>query len=138
MRGIGEELQEVKISDISSILLVNCKKQVSTAEVFRRLTLQNTGEANIIPPVGAVELAALLEGTRNDLQGPAIAIVPQIADVISVVEHLDGCQLARMSGSGATVFGLFAEAEAAEAAARRIGRQHPDWWVSAARIMTGA
>jgi 4-diphosphocytidyl-2-C-methyl-D-erythritol kinase len=138
MRGIGEELQVVKLSGISSILLVNCKKQVSTAEVFRRLTLQNTGEANFTPPVGAVEFAALLEGTRNDLQAPAIAIVPQIAEVMNAVENLDGCQFARMSGSGATVFGLFAAAEAAEAAARRIGQQHPDWWVSAARIMTGA
>ena len=43
---------------------------------------------------------------------------------------MPGCKLARMSGSGATCFGLF-DAGGTQAAARTLHHRHPDWWVRA-------
>ena len=74
----------------------------------------------------AGELAGDLRRQRNDLEPPAIALCPVIGDVLSVLEAAPGCLLARMSGSGATCFGLFADA--AGGASGCIGLQRPGWW----------
>ena len=74
----------------------------------------------------AAALAATLARAGNDLQAPAMGLAPAIADVLAVVGSLRNCLLARMSGSGATCFALFAtpgEAKAAVGAVRR-----PGWW----------
>jgi len=54
-----------------------------------------------------------------------------IADVLCVLNKLPGCRLARMSGSGATCFGLFETNAAATAAARTVRVGYPQWWVRA-------
>jgi 4-diphosphocytidyl-2-C-methyl-D-erythritol kinase len=75
-------------------------------------------------------LAEIAEG-RNDLEEPAIELQPVIANVLAVLRRLEGCRLSRMSGSGATCFGLFDSTHAAEAAARTLHVGYPDWWVRA-------
>ncbi|MPZ40687.1 MAG: 4-(cytidine 5'-diphospho)-2-C-methyl-D-erythritol kinase, partial [Rhizobiales bacterium] len=70
----------------------------------------------------------------NDLEAPAVAIAPAIAEVLADLRALKGCRLARMSGSGATCFGLFGTAPAAAAAARMLRARHPDWWVRATKL----
>jgi 4-diphosphocytidyl-2-C-methyl-D-erythritol kinase len=72
-----------------------------------------------------------LASDRNDLEAPAITLQPVIAQVLAGLRHLPACRLARMSGSGATCFGLFDSAAAAAAAARALRDRHPDWWVRA-------
>jgi 4-diphosphocytidyl-2-C-methyl-D-erythritol kinase len=67
--------------------------------------------------------------SRNDLEAPAIKLQPVIGDVLSALRELPGCRLARMSGSGATCFGLFDSGRAATAAARVLRERHPPWWV---------
>jgi 4-diphosphocytidyl-2-C-methyl-D-erythritol kinase len=63
----------------------------------------------------------------NDLQAPAVSIAPVIGEVLAAIAALPACLLARMSGSGATCFGLFpTSAEARDAAA---SINHPGWWV---------
>jgi 4-diphosphocytidyl-2-C-methyl-D-erythritol kinase len=64
---------------------------------------------------------------RNDLERSAIAQVPQIADVM-VALRCEGAWLSRMSGSGATCFGLFEDGESCEAASAAIAQAQPDWW----------
>ena len=71
-------------------------------------------------------MAAHLGRFTNDLAAAAITLRPQIADVLAALNALPGCLLARMSGSGATCFGLFASPEAAERAAS--GVNTPGWW----------
>jgi 4-diphosphocytidyl-2-C-methyl-D-erythritol kinase len=66
---------------------------------------------------------------RNDLQAPAIALQPAIGAALDEAAGLAGVRLARMSGSGATVFSLFGTAAAADTAAQALSRRHPDWWV---------
>jgi 4-diphosphocytidyl-2-C-methyl-D-erythritol kinase len=86
-----------------------------------------------IPRERAAFLAWL--GRRaNDLEPPAIAIAPAIANVLAALRKSPGCELARMSGSGATCFGLYRSAHAAAAAARTLGAAHPRWWVCASRL----
>jgi 4-diphosphocytidyl-2-C-methyl-D-erythritol kinase len=74
---------------------------------------------------------------RNDLEAPAIALEPAIAEVLSVLHELPGCRLARMSGSGATCFGLFPTNAAAAAAARTLRVGYPQWWVRATVLGAG-
>ena len=66
---------------------------------------------------------------RNDLQAPAVARTPAIGEALQAVAALPGARLTRMSGSGATVFALFAAPEEAGAAARRLTENHPEWWI---------
>lgn len=131
--GIGERLTPWPEAPRLSLLLVNPGVGVSTPAVFRRLERRDGTPLPELPPSSsAAELATwLAEATRNDLQEPAIAEAPVIAEVLREVESCAGCRLARMSGSGATVFGLFANDAAAESAARAIGSAHPSWWVVA-------
>ena len=99
----------------------------STAEVFRVRIGPWSARAEL--PAAwrdAGELAGDLRRQRNDLQPAAIALCPVIGNVLSLLEAAPGCLLARMSGSGATCFGLFADAIMARRAAS--GLQRPGWW----------
>jgi 4-diphosphocytidyl-2-C-methyl-D-erythritol kinase len=75
-------------------------------------------------------VAALAAG-RNDLEAPAIKLQPVIAQVLAELRRTPQCRLARMSGSGATCFGLFDSSRAATAAARKLQARHSAWWVRA-------
>jgi 4-diphosphocytidyl-2-C-methyl-D-erythritol kinase len=71
---------------------------------------------------------------RNSLEAPAIRLAPIIADVLGALLACDDCAVARLSGSGATCFGLFDTTERAEEAASRLTRLHPDWWIVATTL----
>lgn len=127
MSGIGEVLAPVPPLPGVGLVLVNPGVSVSTPSVFKA---RNGGFS---PPadfpdcwLDARSLAAWLQAARNDLEAPAMALVPVIADVLDALRALPGCLLARMSGSGATCFGLFASPEEAERAAALLRR--PGWW----------
>jgi 4-diphosphocytidyl-2-C-methyl-D-erythritol kinase len=79
--------------------------------------------------LAATSLANAIANGRNDLELPAIELQPVIADVLAVLRKLPGCRLSRMSGSGATCFGLFDSTAAATAAARTLRIGYPAWWV---------
>jgi 4-diphosphocytidyl-2-C-methyl-D-erythritol kinase len=79
-------------------------------------------------------LAGLLAKRSNDLTAAAVALLPTIADVLEALEQVPACLLARLSGSGATCFGLFAERGEAREAAAAIAAAHPDWWVVATML----
>jgi 4-diphosphocytidyl-2-C-methyl-D-erythritol kinase len=78
-------------------------------------------------------LTALAVGT-NDLEPAAIALCPAVAEVLAGLAATPGCRLARMSGSGATCFGLYPSEAAAETAARTLADVHRDWWVRATTL----
>jgi 4-diphosphocytidyl-2-C-methyl-D-erythritol kinase len=71
-------------------------------------------------------MAADLRGLRNDLQSAAISLQPSIGAVLAALEATPGCLLARMSGSGATCFGLYGDRETANEAAEAL--PDPEWW----------
>lgn len=135
MEGRGEILARVAGVPPMPMLLVNPGVGVSTADIFRALgTRRGTGMARVESFRGFADLLAFLQITANDLQAPAVALQPVIAQTLEALAAQPGVLLARMSGSGATCFALFETAERAAEAARTIAAAHPSWWVRATRI----
>ena len=131
MRGIGDILSEPLVLAPLPAVLVNPGVAVPTREVFAALNLKPGAQsADTGPPKTTALLDEIAQG-RNDLEEPAIELQPVIAKVLAVLRNLPACRLARMSGSGATCFGLFDSAHSAEAAARKLRVGYPDWWVRA-------
>jgi 4-diphosphocytidyl-2-C-methyl-D-erythritol kinase len=132
MRGIGDVLSAPLDLPRLFAVLINPGVAVPTRDVFAALRLPPAAPPVPAGPPGAPSaLLAEITGGRNDLEEPAIELEPAIADVLSVLNKLPGCRLARMSGSGATCFGLFATNAAATAAARTVRVGYPQWWVRA-------
>ena len=129
MRGIGDVLSAPLDLPRLFAVLVNPGVAVSTREVFAGLRLPPTAPSGT--PLDSAALMAEITSGRNDLEGPAIEREPAIAEVLAVLGKLPGCRLARMSGSGATCFGLFGSTAAASAAARSLRVGYPGWWVRA-------
>jgi len=132
MRGIGDVLSDPLDLPRLFALLVNPGVAVATKDVFAALNVPPAEHiAQVSPPAGPAGLLAEIANGRNDLEGPAIELEPAIADVLAVLRKLPGCRRARMSGSGATCFGLFDSTRAASAAARALRVGYPAWWTRA-------
>ena len=131
MAGIGEVLAEVPTVPALDLVLVNPGGHVPTPDVFKALAVKDNPDMGALPEFADREqFVEWLAAQRNDLEAPALALAPQIEGALAA---LQGADLVRMSGSGATCFGVFADEARAEAAARRIATAHPDWWVVACR-----
>jgi 4-diphosphocytidyl-2-C-methyl-D-erythritol kinase len=137
VRGVGEIVHRLKQFPACHIVLVNPLVPVVTADVFRRL--EKRGNAPL-PPLPSpltrpAQLGIWLGETRNDLEPAAIGLVPAIGGLIARMSALEGCILARMSGSGGTVFGLFGSASGAHQAAHDLREAMPGYWVAAAPVL---
>lgn len=127
MAGIGEILSPAPKLPEFGILLVNPGIPVATAAVFRARTQAFSAPASLPESwPDAAAMAAGLAEQKNDLEAPAIALAPGIAAVLAELRVLPGILLARMSGSGATCFAIFATPSEAASAAASISQ--PDWW----------
>ena len=134
--GIGEKVQILSKIPSFGLLLVNPGFAVSTSQVFKlwsgpfskEVPSQNINFNN------PQDLVSYLLGLRNDLEAPAKEVCPQIGHVLKVIGATEECLLSRLSGSGATCFGIFNNSAAAEAAAVKISSQHPTWWVNSTVI----
>ncbi|KAJ56114.1 4-diphosphocytidyl-2C-methyl-D-erythritol kinase [Actibacterium mucosum KCTC 23349] len=136
MRGVGGQVTPVQGLPRLHAVLVNPRISVPTPSVFKALTDKNNPPMlKTLPALKtATDFAAWLSEQRNDLQAPAIAAAPVIADVLGVLRAQTGRLLTRMSGSGATCFALFETEEAARVAALKIQRSHPQWWVAPCQL----
>jgi 4-diphosphocytidyl-2-C-methyl-D-erythritol kinase len=131
-RGVGEEITLVDAFPALDLVLVNPGVEVSTAAIFKALLKKDnrpmSPKANLASFHAACEF---LSAQHNDLQRPAIALAPVIADCLEALGN-HGAMLTRMSGSGATCFGIFTNVANAARAAEMIKRQNPQWFVRAA------
>lgn len=133
MRGIGHELGPVLAFETEPALLVNPGVAVETRAVFSAIGLK-PGQ-RFVPPMRDFEPGpAFARDTRNDLEAPALALAPQIGEVLAALRGEPGCRVARMSGSGATSFALFDTEAAATAAAEALAARNSHWWVQPCRI----
>ena len=129
--GRGETLTRVALPNIWAVL-VNPRVPVSTPSVFKALDEKDNAALGSIPEFrGVYHFVEWLQEQRNDLEAPALSLCPEIGDVRQALLQTNGCLLARMSGSGATCFGLYETQAAAEAAAHHIKDRFPTWWVAA-------
>lgn len=136
-RGVGELLTPAATLPSLNLLLVNPLKPVSTPEIFRRLARRDNPPMD--PPPGSFALGewiAFLAGQRNDLEPAARQLVPEIGIMLTLL-NLTGARLARMSGSGATCFGLYDTREAARAAERNLRAAQPGWFAQAVTTVSG-
>jgi 4-diphosphocytidyl-2-C-methyl-D-erythritol kinase len=142
MRGIGEILSAPIALPKFPAVLVNPGVPVDTRAVFAALARERAGAGHVASTdttltANNLSHAALIEAltsAHNDLEPVAVWIEPAVADVLAALRATAGCRLARMSGSGATCFALFDDAEAASEAARKISAGRPRWWVQATVI----
>jgi 4-diphosphocytidyl-2-C-methyl-D-erythritol kinase len=127
MAGIGERLTAAPGLPPCGLVLVNPGVAVATPDVFRARRGDWSLPARLPASwTDAASMADDLRGLGNDLEPAAMSLQPVIGDVLAAVSATPGCRLARMSGSGATCFGLFDDADAAERAARQV--QRAGWW----------
>ena len=137
MGGVGEKLEAAPALPPVSLVLVNPKLPLATKDVFRARDQAFSQPGRFTAaPADAAALSALLRERKNDLEAPAIRLMPMVGAVLAALARQKGCLLARMSGSGATCFGLFAGAGEAEEAAAAIRRAEPGWWTDASRLVT--
>ena len=144
MTGVGEQLLPLALPSMPCVM-VNPRVPVATKDVFKALGLRNgellVGATDVLeapawPEEGAsiADWVEILETVPNDLEVPAMRIEPVIGDVLEALRYSAGVKLARMSGSGATCFAIFGAPNDAHAAAERIRRDHPGWWVHAGTL----
>ncbi|MEJ8571719.1 4-(cytidine 5'-diphospho)-2-C-methyl-D-erythritol kinase [Microbaculum marinum] len=129
-RGIGEDIGLLKGFPRLDLVLVNPGVAVSTATVFGALAGRFSPPLPVAAGLRGLDAAITwLGAASNDLQAPAIAAAPVIGEALAALRQTDDCRLARMSGSGATCFGIYADAESARAAAASISAARQGWWV---------
>lgn len=135
MEGIGDRLTQIANLPPLDLVLVNPGIAISTADVFARLETRS-GTTRPLPQFhGRDSLIGYLDRSCNDLEKPAEAGAPIIREVIDAICSHETALIVRMSGSGATCFGIFDDADVARFAAERIAKDHPDWWVKTARTL---
>lgn len=130
--GIGDRIVPLDGLPPLPMVLANPGVELATGKVFA------TRKGEFSPPLPEADsfsdpdaVAAWLRPLENDLEAPARLLAPVIAELLVEMRALPGCLLARMSGSGASCFALFADMGAAENAARNLAAEHADWWVEA-------
>jgi len=132
MAGRGEILQTVEALPRLAMLLVNPCVAVPTKDVYEGLKTRSGVEMTLPPGhfTDTADLLRFLDTTRNDLQGPALALQPVIGTVLSALAALPGALFTRMSGSGATCFALFADDDCSTRAAEMLRKANPTWWIA--------
>jgi 4-diphosphocytidyl-2-C-methyl-D-erythritol kinase len=144
MTGVGEQLLPLALPSMPCVM-VNPRVPVATKDVFRELGLRNgellVGATDVLespawPEQGGsiADWVDVLDTVANDLEAPALRIEPVIGDVLGALRSSAGVKLARMSGSGATCFAIYGASAEAHAAAEKIRRDHPGWWVHAGTL----
>ncbi|MDD1521107.1 4-(cytidine 5'-diphospho)-2-C-methyl-D-erythritol kinase [Bradyrhizobium sp. DASA03005] len=144
MTGVGEQLLPLALPSMPCVM-VNPRVPVATKDVFQALGLRNgelrVGVTDVIrapawPEEGGSisDWVEVLDTVGNDLEAPALRIEPVIGEVLEALRSSASVKLARMSGSGATCFAIYGAPAEAHAAAEKIRRDHPGWWVHAGTL----
>lgn len=134
--GIGEKFTYLSGMPSLHLALVNPMTPTPTPEVFKRFSqrfsapLQFSGRRKTMQ-----EWIADLKLYRNDLTEAAIAVSPVIRETLRVIEDTPSCHFARLSGSGATCYGVYDHPEAAAAAVNKLRQQYPEWWIVPANLL---
>ena len=137
VEGFGEILRPYEDVPEIPLLLVNPGPRVRTPDVFRKFHESAAKYSEEIPASDlrdSTDFWDLLLHGRNDLEPIASSIIPSIEMCLDEISKTDGCRLARMSGSGATCFGLYMNNDSARAAAAVIKSKRPGWWTHSGHI----
>ena len=137
MQGKGEILEKVKEPPTIWIVLANRGEKVSTRVIFNAVqTFNNEGLGKL--PIFKTKNIFLdyLHDQRNDLEPPALKLFPQIMTLLNAIRNTSGCKISRMSGSGATCFGLFLKESDAQKASQDLAKSFPKAWIRVAQLFS--
>lgn len=135
MRGIGDVL--ISAPDIPDIpiVLVNPLVPCATEDVFLTYDAPYKKDTPVLGGVQSIQdFIAYIAQHSNDLYAAACDVVPDVENILAALNAAKGCGLSRMSGSGATCFGLFSHESAAQSAAKMLQKDNPDWWVQSGML----
>ena len=132
MQGTGDRLTPMPPLPQIPMVLVNPGAAVETPGVFRELRICSGARDLYSPAEDRNAFILALADSVNDLEEPAMRIAPAIGQVLDALRRQPGCALARMSGSGATCFGLFPDIAERDRAAAALSASHAGWWIAAA------
>lgn len=133
--GIGEIISPVKLLPDIWAVLINPGIQVYTPEIFRMVS-----EKHYKPQMlhqysfDNQTLISFLKDTQNDLYFNALQIVPSLSNMVTALSDISGCELSRMSGSGATCFGLFSNIQQAKASVKFLQEKFPNYWIRLTKL----
>jgi len=140
MSGVGNVVDLLPALPEIYAVLINPNIKMLTGAVFAALAVPGAirrDEEGLKPEhpfTDALDLTDFVRSCRNDLEAPALRMCPEISDVQEALRSQEGCLLARMTGSGATCFGLFAQQHEAQKAAQTISQQASQWWVKPCQL----
>lgn len=141
MTGTGERMVAVALPRLDVVLVNPAAPSPpdKTRQVFAALGAAPLGcVPRSVPPdlkdVG--EVVDLIRSLGNDLERPAMRVLPMIGQVKDAVGSSPRCLHAFLSGAGPTIVGLYSSADDAIAAAASIAQGHPSWWVRATSLGT--
>lgn len=142
MSGEGDVYEPVLSIPALPAILINPGIACPTGPVFDAFDQDGTDPLDHpMPKVSRIQddsfVTYLQAQTVNNLQTPAISLVPEIGAALEQLERVEGVKLVRMSGSGATCFAIFDEMESAERGAESLMVSRPDWWVRATLLGGG-
>lgn len=135
-RGIGEDITPLPQMPAMALVLANPLIGVSTPAIFKALERRDNPPVGVLPASSSLaDWIDCLKRLRNDMEPAATMLVPEIAAARAMLDG-QGALMSRMSGSGATCFGIFDSPEKAKAAAEALRRQRPDWYFCATRTIS--
>ncbi|MBP9693706.1 MAG: 4-(cytidine 5'-diphospho)-2-C-methyl-D-erythritol kinase [Alphaproteobacteria bacterium] len=134
-RGLGEKLEKAPTLPDYTILLVNPRIPISTPHLFRQLSYPLIDKNTPSLSLPTVNFDIICHELKNDLELKAIEICPPLSDLLDSIRKQQGCFLARLSGSGATCYGLFHTDKEAQKAEKAINEQHPTYWTRQAKAL---
>lgn len=128
--GMGDHVEMVEdYSFPKHVVLVGPRVELSTKSVFQAFSPSEFSSSLGEAPQSSEEWLSVIEKSRNDLTDVASLLVPEVKKILEVLHKLEGCYLARMSGSGATCFALFFDENMASLAADKLKGQHENWFI---------
>lgn len=139
--GTGHDVVPIRRLPSMQAVLVNPRVPLPTAQVFASLKAPPAPSNGPSPTRIEFTEEGLLDHMRelgNDLERPAVALLPVIGGIKSALEAQPECRLAAMSGSGPTCFGIFCHGEGARRAADAIAAENPGWWVKSTSLAGAA
>jgi 4-diphosphocytidyl-2-C-methyl-D-erythritol kinase len=137
--GIGERIAAAPALPPCWVVLAHPGRPLATEAVYRGFGGRFSGPARFDEaPADARSLARLLDARGNDLTEAAVRLEPAVGDVLAALASLPKALLARMTGSGAACFALFAGVAEAGPAAAILKAKRPAWWVAAAPLLGDA
>ena len=137
MKGIGEKLEKVEKPPKMWIVLVNRGEKISTSSVFESIKSFSIENPSSLPVFKTKDLfLEYLISRGNDLEVPVLEKFPQIQSLLDAIKKTNGCSISRMSGSGATCFGIFIKRDDANAASKELAKNFPNAWIRVGELFS--